>query len=129
MAKRKLPRLSAAQLELMNILWDEGEASVTEVWKALPRSRRVARTTVMTVLVRLTERGWLRRRKSGKEFLYSALVSREEAMGGVLSRMADTVFGGSAESLVEALVTARGISREEAKHLRRIIDESAGGSK
>lgn len=127
MAKKRLPPLSEAQLELMNIVWAKGEASVTGVWEALPPARRVARTTTMTLLVRLARKGWLRRRRSGNEFLYSAAVDREEALGGLLSRLADTVFSGSAASLVATLVNAKGISAEEAAHLRQVIERSAEG--
>ena len=129
MAKRKLPRLSAAQLELMNIIWEKGEASVTEVWKALPRGRRVARTTVMTVLVRLARKGWLRRKKTGIEYSYSAAVERDEALGGLVSRLLDSAFNGSAERLVLTLVNSRGISKKEAGHLRQIIEESQGAKR
>jgi len=123
-SKRKRPPLSQAQLELMDILWRKGKASVTEVWEALPPGRGVARTTIMTLLVRLERKGWLKRRKSGNEFIYSAAVGRQEALGGLLRRLADTVFDGSAAGLVATLVSARGISAREAEHLRRVIDES-----
>lgn len=126
MTKKRLPRLSEAQLELMTIIWQKGEASVTEVWEALPPNRRVARTTTMTLLVRLANKGWLNRRKSKNEYIYSAAVGREEARGRLLSRLVKSAFDGSAASLVMTLVNARGISQEEASHLRRIIDESAG---
>ncbi|MHC5540329.1 BlaI/MecI/CopY family transcriptional regulator, partial [Singulisphaera rosea] len=55
-----LPPLSEAQLELMNIVWDHGEVTVAEAWKALTARRKVARNTVLTTLTRLEERGWLR---------------------------------------------------------------------
>jgi BlaI family penicillinase repressor len=116
--------LSQAQMELMDIVWRKGEASVTEVWQALPADRRVARTTVMTLLVRLAKRGWLKRRKVGKEFVYAAVVGKDEALGGVLSRLVNTVFDGSAANLVMTLVNARGIGREEADRLRRLIDDT-----
>lgn len=129
MAGKKLPRLSEAQLELMSIIWGNGEATVTEVWESLPRGRHIARTTVMTVLARLAEKGWLRRRKSGNEYVYSPAVGRDKALGGLLSRLVDTAFAGSAEGLVMTLVNARGISREEAERLRRVIDASARGKR
>lgn len=126
MAKKKRPRLSDSQLELMNIIWEKGEATVTEVWQGLPPERRIARTTVMTVLHRLSEKGWLRRRKVGNEHVYAPSVSQKEALGGMLDRLLDTAFGGSAERLVLTLVNSRGISRDEAEHLRRIIEKSTG---
>jgi len=123
--KRGLPALSEGQLEIMNIVWELGECGVTRVWEALPAGRRLARTTVMTVLARLAEKGWLRRRKQGNEIVYSPAVPRDDALKGLVSRLVDSAFAGSAEELVMTLVAARGITGEEAARLRSIIDESA----
>ena len=125
MTRKKRPKLSEAQLRLMQILWDREEATVTEVWQALPDVHRGARTTVMTVLSRLAERGWLHRQTRDGELLYTPAVEREEALSGMLSRLLEVGFGGSAERLVHTLVNARGLSGEEAAELRRIIEESA----
>ena len=125
--KRNLPRLSETQMALMDIVWRKGEATVTEVWKALPRGRRGARTTIMTLMARLAKKGWLRRRKVGNEYVYSPTIGRKKALGDVLSRLTEIAFSGSVESMVMSLVDARGISKEEAEHLRRIIDEFVEG--
>ncbi len=127
MAEKKLPKITEAQLELMRIVWEKGEATVTEVWEALPPDRRVVRTTVMNVLARLAEKDWLKRRMVKNELVYTAAVGREEGVKNLLTRLLDTAFDGSTANLVMTLVNARGISQEEAAHLRRVIDESAGG--
>ena len=55
----ELPSLSPGQLEIMDVVWRHGEATVAEVWKALSARRQVARNTVLTMLARLEEKGWL----------------------------------------------------------------------
>lgn len=118
------PPLSEAQLEIMNIVWDQGEATVAEVWKALGARRKVARNTVLTMLTRLEEKGWLCRDEEGHAFRYKAAVPREATLGTMIRRLVDTAFGGSAEGLVMALLHDRGISQEEARKIRAMIDRA-----
>lgn len=118
------PPLSEAQLEIMNIVWDRGEATVAEVWKALGARRKVARNTVLTMLTRLEEKGWLCRDEGGHAFRYKAAVPREATLGTMIRRLVDTAFGGSAEGLVMALLHDRGISAEEADKIRAMIDRA-----
>ena len=57
--KKGQPRsLSKAQLEVMNIVWERGEVTITEVWQALGERRKIARATAQTVMTRLEEKGW-----------------------------------------------------------------------
>ena len=68
MAKRNepTPLPSDAQWEVLNIIWDRGEATVGEVWQEFSARRSVARNTVLTLIARLEEKGWLRRRAEGE---------------------------------------------------------------
>ena len=52
----EFPQLSETQLEIMNLIWSAGEATVGEVWKALARRRKVARNTVLTLMERLEKK-------------------------------------------------------------------------
>ncbi len=121
-----LPPLSDAQMEIMNAVWDRGEATVADVWKSLAARRKVARSTVLTMLARLQEKGWLRCDEEGHAFRYRATVPREATLGQVVSRLIDTTFGGSAEGLVMALLHGRGVSKEEARRIKKMIDRAEG---
>ena len=121
-----LPPLSEAQMEIMGVVWDRGEATVADVWKALAGRRQVARSTVLTMLTRLEEKGWLCCDQEGHAFRYRATVPRETTMGTVVRRLVDTAFGGSAEGLVLALLHGRGISKEEARKIKKMIDRAEG---
>lgn len=118
-----LPRLSDAQIEIMNVVWDRGEVTVADVWKALASRRKVARNTVLTMITRLEEKGCLNRDDAGHAFRYKAAVPRDTTLGTVVRRLVDTAFGGSAEGLVMALLQGRGVSKEEAARIRAIIDQ------
>ena len=121
--RKKPPPLSAVQAEIMNVVWDGSESTVTEVWRQLSKRRRLARNTVQTLMSRLEEKGWLRHRADGNALLYSAAVARSRAHRQVVRRLVETVFAGSAEGLVQALLAGRGISAEEAGRIRRLIEK------
>ncbi len=116
--------LSEAQLEIMNLVWDHGEVTVADVWKALSAHRKVARNTIQTMIVRLEEKGWLRCQSEGHAFRYRAGVPREAVQGMMVRRLLDSAFGGSAEGLVLALLEGRGISRAEAQRVRAMIQKA-----
>jgi BlaI family transcriptional regulator, penicillinase repressor len=119
-----LPPLSSAQLEIMNVVWERGDATVADVWKALSAHRKVARNTILTMLTRLEEKGWLRRDAQGHAHRYRAAVPREATLGTMIKDLVETAFGGSAEGLMMALLQGRGVSREEAARIRRMIDQA-----
>ncbi len=119
-----LSPLSGAQLEIMNLIWARGEATVTDVWKALQQKRPVARTTVLTVMDRLEKKGWLKRRVVDQQHLYSPARTREATLGGMVERLVETAFAGSAEDLVVALLDGRGVSDAEAKRIRTLIEKA-----
>lgn len=116
--------LSEAQLEIMNLVWDRGEVTVADIWKALACRRKLARNTVQTMMVRLEEKGWLVSQTDEHAFRYRAAVPREAVQGMMVRRLLDSAFGGSAEGLVLALLNGRGISRAEALRVRDLIQRA-----
>jgi predicted transcriptional regulator len=131
-ARRKpegLPALSEAQLEIMQLVWERGEVTVTDVWSVLAQRRVVARNTVLTLMDRLEKKGWLTRRADGQTHFYAAAVPREATLGRVVHRLVDAAFAGSADALVLALLEGRGVSAEEARRIRKLIDRAQGRGK
>ena len=127
MAKHKHPpRLSEAQLQIMNVVWDREEATVAEVWEALSADRQLARNTVQTMMTRLEQKGWLTHRTAGQTFHYAAAVARGATLRRLVRDLVDSAFGGSVEGLVLALLEDRDISQEEAELIRAMIDEAKG---
>lgn len=119
-----LPPLSQAQLEIMNVVWERGDVTVADVWKTLSHQRKVARNTILTMLTRLEEKGWLVRDDQGHTHRYSAAVPREATMGTMIKNLVESAFGGSAEGLMMALIHGRGVSKEEAARIRLMIDQA-----
>jgi BlaI family penicillinase repressor len=117
-------KLTPAQLEIMNLFWEQGELGVAQVWKLLSARRKVARNTVQTMLTRLVERGWLLARPEGKAFCFRASRPRKSTLRRMVSQLLDTAFDGSASGMVMALLEARRLSHEEAQRIRTLIDRS-----
>ena len=124
MVKRELPPLSEAQLEIVNVFWDSGEATVGEVWKALAKRRPLSRNTVSTMVTRLEEKGWLRHRVIGGTFLYSATHPREKVLPRMVHRLVDAAFQGSAEGLVLTLLEGGRLSAEEVERIKAMLEKA-----
>lgn len=110
------------QLDVLRVLWTRGEAAVTEVQQDLSEGRDLAPTTVATLLSRLARRGLVAHRTEGRRHLYRALLSEPELREQVLNTVTHEVFGGDVAALVCQLLDARGISSEELKRVRDLID-------
>jgi predicted transcriptional regulator len=124
MAKSTLPPLAPGQLEIMEIVWERGVVTVGEIWKTLSARRKVARNTVLTMVQRLAEHGWLLRATDSHAHRYRAAVPREAALRSMLQRLVDVVFSGSAEGLLATLLDGRRVSAEEAARIRALIDQA-----
>ncbi len=100
--RKKLTDLEAL---IMGIVWDAGgQITVRYVYENIQRKRKLAYTTVMTVMGRLVEKKVLARDKSGRAYLYSPLVTKSDMVGTSLKSLADQYFGGAVPSLVSHLL-------------------------
>jgi predicted transcriptional regulator len=121
MTKPELPPLSDAQLEIINIVWDRGKATVGQIRKTLAQRRPVSRTTISTMVMRLEEKGWLRHRVVGGTFLYSATHPRAKVLSRMVHRLVDAAFQGSAEGLVLTLLEGGRLSAEEIERIKATL--------
>jgi predicted transcriptional regulator len=122
--REELTPLSDAQLEIMQVIWDRGEATVADVWRAISRQRPIARNTVLTTITRLDEKGWLRHHSLGNTFVYSAVHPRQTTLAGMATRLIDAAFQGSAAGLVMTLLEGARLSEEEASRIRDMLDKA-----
>jgi BlaI family transcriptional regulator, penicillinase repressor len=120
---RRLP-VSDAELEVLKELWATGPATVREVAAALrKRRRRLAYNTVLTLLSRLREKGYVAADRRDTAHLFRAVVTRDELLGSSLSALADRVCDGTASPLVLALVRGQKFSADEIAHFRKLLDD------
>ena len=91
------------ELQCLKALWILGEANVKDVRQMLMPHRKLAYTTVMTVLDRLARRGGVNRRKVGRSFLYTPVLTRENLRRAAIKELVEGFFDGSVATLVEYL--------------------------
>ncbi|QRK06534.1 BlaI/MecI/CopY family transcriptional regulator [Archangium violaceum] len=120
--------LTPVELELMQIVWRKGEVSVADVLEALPPERKLAYTSVSTVLRILEQKGVLGSRKVGRGHLYSALLPREAYEVQSVRHLVETVFAGTPSALVERLVEAVPLSPEEVEQIRELLGKKGSRS-
>ncbi|HSP17177.1 MAG TPA: BlaI/MecI/CopY family transcriptional regulator [Thermoanaerobaculia bacterium] len=117
MTKKVKVNLSKFELEIMDILWELGEASVREVQEAIHERKRPAYTTVQTIFARLEEKEAVRRtRKIGNAFLFEPLITRTSVYRRIIDDFLD-LFGGSAQPVVARLVETGKLTLEDLKAL------------
>lgn len=117
--------LTAVQFEIMQIVWNApAGATVAEIWEAISEGRDVARTTVLNLVARLDERGWLKRRKSQGVYRYVATIDRDTATANAAARFVDDFFGGSASELVLSLLGSQRLSPAELDELKKLVEQA-----
>ena len=127
MAVRK-PPVSDAELELLKVLWKHGPATVRDIAGRLRRrARPPAYNTVLTLLSRLREKGYVDTDRSGTAHVFRAVATREELLKQDLATIADRICDGTSSPLVHALVKGRRLSREEIAQFRKWLDELERG--
>lgn len=124
MAKQEVGPLTESQREIMELFWELGDATVSDIHDRVSQKRDVARNTIQTLIVRLEEKGWLRHIEQGRKFIYSAAKPRTRSLGARVSHIIDRMFGGSPEQLVNALLEYRGLSESELQNIREMIDQA-----
>ena len=105
----------------MKIIWERGPSTVRDVYEALLETRRIAYTTVMTMMNVLERKGHLRKKTEGRSYVYRAVRPRGQVVGSMVREFVDRVFGGSAGPLLVHLVEDRKVTAEELDRLARRI--------
>ena len=125
---KALPDLSKGQLEIMQEIWKHEETTVSEVWESLLDKRKLARNTVLTLMDRLTQKGYLKRRLHKGVHQYAATAAKKRTLGDMVNHMIDKAFAGSSEDLVLTLLESRGLTKDESDRIAELIrNESKKG--
>lgn len=118
--------LGDLQHAIMDILWRRGEATVSDVHEALWKSRKLAPTTVATMLVKLERKGVVVHRTEGRRYIYRPLVSRHEVRQSMVADLVDRLFGGDPSALVSHLVDTHAVDADELHEIERILARRSG---
>ena len=119
----KPERISEAEHAVMEVLWDRGTVSATDVCDAICDERGWSLATVKTLLSRLVQKQAIATRPDGRRFLYTALIARAEYVGGESRRLVDRLFGGKAASLVAHLAETEALTEDDLADIEALLKE------
>jgi predicted transcriptional regulator len=127
LARKKSLNLTEGEQRLMEVLWDKGPATVAEVAEALPKTLGLAYNTVLTTLRILDEKGYVRhtKPKDGRAFLYTPIVTRQQASKSALRTLLSRFFSNSPEALVLNLLEDEKLTTKERERIRRLLKDAS----
>lgn len=108
----------------MKIVWDRENATVRDVYEALLEKRKIAYTTVMTMMKILERKKYLRKTQVERAYVYKAAQPRRKVLGAMVREFVNRVFNGSAEPLLVHLVEEHNLSPEDLKEIADLRRQS-----
>ena len=128
---KKTSKPTDAELDILNVLWGKGPSTVREVHEEIQRNKSLGYTTILKQMQIMVEKGLLTRDTSKRTHVFQPAVSQDSTQKGLVSRLMDSAFGGSATKLVMQALGHRKASPEELDQIRALLDdiESEQGDK
>ena len=120
----KLNTLTPQELEIMKLVWERDTATVRDIYESLLAKRKIAYTTVMTMMKILETKGYLKKTRQERAFLYRPTRPKNQVIGGMLREFIDRVFNGAAEPLVVHLVKEKRLKEKDLQRIVRMVEES-----
>ncbi len=114
-------QLAELQLAIMHVLWERGEATVSDTREALKPGRALAHTTVGTMLAKMEEKGYVRHRTDSRVNVYRAAIRQDQVKKSMVTDLADRLFQGDVTQMVCHLLDSREITSENLAELRKLI--------
>ena len=111
-----------SELEILQVLWEKGTASVREVHEELTKSKDVGYTTTLKLMQIMFEKGLVKRDATFKTHIYEPQVSRDKTQKHLLNKMIDTLFGGSPTQLVLQALGNHKASEEELEEIQQLLN-------
>ena len=116
--------LTEVELEMMNILWAKGSATVADVQKCVTLQRKLAYTSVSTILRILEQKGVLQSRKEGRGHVYFPSLEKPDYETRSLRHLVTHVFGGEPAQLVQRLLDAGSLTEQELGDIKKMLQET-----
>jgi BlaI family penicillinase repressor len=122
----RTPKPTAAELEILHVLWRRGPSTVHQIQPELKRGDRVGYTTVLKLLQIMFEKGLVRRDESTRPHVFRAAVAEAHVQRRLVAELLDQAFKGSSMSLVMQALSAKPATADEVRKLRQLLDEIEG---
>ena len=121
MKQRTFAGLGKLQAEVMELVWQRGEATVAQVVEQISRRRPVSYTTVLVAMQKLEKKGWLKHRSAGRAYVYRAVQCRRKVRVSLLNDLLHSAFDGDPRLLLSGLLEDRSITDTQLAELRELI--------
>ena len=118
--RRKSTTLTELELEIMKIVWDHDTVTVRDVYETLLKRRKVAYTTVMTMMKILEQKKYLKKNQDDRAYVYQPAQPRRQVIGAIVRDFVNRVFNGSAEPLLVHLVEEHDLSKADLAEIARM---------
>ena len=116
--------LTEHELEIMKVVWEREHATVRDVYEALLERRKVAYTTVMTMMKILEQKGFLKKSQEDRAYIYRPAQAKRQVIGAMVRDFVNRVFNGSAEPLLVHLVEDHHLSQRDLEEIARLRRKS-----
>jgi BlaI family penicillinase repressor len=116
--------LTGQELEIMKIVWERESSTVRDVYEALRERRKVAYTTVMTMMKILEQKKYLKKTQVDRAYVYRPAQPQRQVVGAMVREFVNRVFNGSAEPLLVHLVEEHNLSRQDLEEIARLRRKS-----
>ena len=117
------PTLTPNELAIMKVIWRHEKTTVRAVYETLREQRPIAYTTVMTMMNILEEKGYLKKVRVDRAYVYRPARAQQQVVKQMVTDFVDRVFDGAAAALLVHLAKDNRLSKDERKKMRRIIEE------
>jgi BlaI family transcriptional regulator, penicillinase repressor len=124
MARTASDQPTDGELELLQLLWDLGPSELGTLHQALNQRRKVALTTVATMLTVMLAKNLVKRKQGPRGWTYSARVSRGHAAKPIVRKLVDRVFEGSAQRLVAHLLETHALTDADRQELLKLLQQT-----
>ena len=115
------PKISEAEMQLLQLLWEESPLGATEIAERVPNDRGWTLTTVKTLLSRLVTKGALTAKPQGRKYLYAPAIERDQVAANQARGLIDRLFGGRVSPLVAQLAEQRQLDEQDIAELEALI--------
>ncbi|GAC1400098.1 MAG: hypothetical protein NVSMB56_15170 [Pyrinomonadaceae bacterium] len=119
----QLPRPTDAELEILTVLWQDGERTVRELHEVINRRKPTVYTTVLKMLQIMTEKGLVQRDERNRAHIYRARLSQDETQQQLVNDLLHRAFNGSAAQLVMQVLASKCASTGEMAQIRQMIKD------
>lgn len=111
------------ELEILKVVWQRGEATVREVFRDLSAQRKIAYTTVLTMMGILEQKGHLKKTAGERAYIYKPTKPQQQVVGSMVNEFVHRVFNGSAQPLLVHLVENPDIRPDELAEIEKLLKD------